>query len=446
MPSSRLAVGNAGDPAGWHSSRPAASRPGRFPAFSSGRFLVRTSRWPAASRSGLQDLQPPGHPGGGKARPLRSWPLGRPPSGHRDGGPLKSPDVSADHVAGGGPMRRIVLASQKGGVGKSVTAWPSGGRDVPAGHADVARRLRRAGQHDLDDEGGQGAEPPTLAAVLLRQARPTRRSARRTCPGLDLLPADASLGGVNVALVQEVGRDTRLRSAPRPRSTARYDVGDPRHGADVHDDPGQRRWCTRPRSSSRWTPGVYAVLGLVQLQDDHRRGARSLRQRRAPPGRPGADEGVAEQRRPGRRGRAAGPVRRPGLRGDDPALGEGRGGARTRGRTVMEYAPKSPAAVAYEQLVEEVIGHGASGRRGRGCTWPACWSGRRRLGRPRTAEEMTPAGEAGRRRAVGKGRGAPPARSPRPRSRRRPSGSRAGRSTCPTTCSSGSWSRPTAGT
>jgi hypothetical protein len=44
-------------------------------------------------------------------------------------------------------------------------------------------------------------------AAAAEAIRPTRVA------GLDLLPADSTLGGVNVLLAQELGRDTRLRSA-----------------------------------------------------------------------------------------------------------------------------------------------------------------------------------------------------------------------------------------
>jgi chromosome partitioning protein len=61
--------------------------------------------------------------------------------------------------------------------------------------------------------GGQPAEPPTLATVLTRHADAKEAIRPTAVPNLDLLPADPSLSGVNVALVQELGRDTRLRSA-----------------------------------------------------------------------------------------------------------------------------------------------------------------------------------------------------------------------------------------
>jgi chromosome partitioning protein len=110
-------------------------------------------------------------------------------------------------------MRRIAFVCEKGGTGKTTTAI-----SVAVG---LARRGHRTLLIDADQQanaswtllGGQGAGPPTLAAVLMRQAGVGDAIRPTPTPGLDLLPADATLGGVNVALAQELGRDTRLRSA-----------------------------------------------------------------------------------------------------------------------------------------------------------------------------------------------------------------------------------------
>ena len=65
-------------------------------------------------------------------------------------------------------------------------------------------------------------------------------------------------------------------------------------------------------------PGVYAVLGLVELEGVIAE-VREAYNTGAPPGRPAADEGGPQQRGPGRRAGAARPVRPARLRGDDPA-------------------------------------------------------------------------------------------------------------------------------
>ena len=82
--------------------------------------------------------------------------------------------------------------------------------------------------------------------------------------GLDLLPADPSLGGVNVALAQELGRDTRLRSALSPLE-GRYDYllfdTGPAFSTILANVLVATAEVIVPLD-----PGVYAVLGLVELE------------------------------------------------------------------------------------------------------------------------------------------------------------------------------------
>jgi chromosome partitioning protein len=258
-------------------------------------------------------------------------------------------------------MRRIAFINLKGGVGKTSTTTA------------VAVGLARAGERvlllDADVQanaswtmlGGGEAEPPTLAAVLTRHAdaldaiRPTR------VKGLDLLPADASLGGVNVTLAQELGRDTRLRSA-MAAVEGRYDY--------VLADTGPQ-FTTVLANVLVWAaevivpldPGVYAMLGLVALQ-----------------------EMIAEVREAyGNQalhlaGLVLTKVQRNSVAKDVEAELRAKFGDRvfkatiplsvqveashTRGLTVMEHGPKSAAAVAYDQLVGEIIDGRAKERGG----------------------------------------------------------------------------------
>ncbi|MBV8230002.1 MAG: AAA family ATPase, partial [Planctomycetaceae bacterium] len=92
-------------------------------------------------------------------------------------------------------MRRIVLASHKGGTAKSTTATCLA--------VGLARRGRRVLLVDCDAQanatwtvmGGQPAEPPTLATVLTRHAAAKEAIRPTATPNLDLLPADPSLSG-----------------------------------------------------------------------------------------------------------------------------------------------------------------------------------------------------------------------------------------------------------
>src|SRR3954453_17387017 len=110
-------------------------------------------------------------------------------------------------------MRRIALVNLKGGVGKSTSA-----ATLAVG---MARRGHRVLLVDADAQAhaswmatrGQGADDPGLGDVLLRRAAAVDAIRPTPTKGLDVLPAGSSLGGTNIALAQELGRDTRLRSA-----------------------------------------------------------------------------------------------------------------------------------------------------------------------------------------------------------------------------------------
>jgi chromosome partitioning protein len=210
--------------------------------------------------------------------------------------------------------------------------------------------------------GGQGAEEPTLAAVLTRRTSADDAIRPTPTPGLDVLPADAALGGVNVLLAQELGRDTRLRSC-------------------LDGLEGRYRYVLLDTGPTLTTllanalvyasevivpldPGVYAVLGLVELE-------RIITE-------------VREAYNPALRlaGLVLTKVQRNTVARDVEAELRSRYGdavfkatvptsvsveaAHSRGLTVLDFAPKSAPALAYEQLVEEVIHNGREADRGGG--------------------------------------------------------------------------------
>ena len=259
-------------------------------------------------------------------------------------------------------MRRIALANLKGGAGKSTTAT--------ALAVGLARRGRRTLLIDVDPSGnaswtlsgGQGAEPPTLASVLTRRASADDAIRPTSTKGLDLLPADAELGGVNVALAQELGRDTRLRSCLEPLD-GRYDV--------VILDTGPTLTTLLVNALTYATevivpldPGIYAVIGLTEME----RVIGEIRDAYNPTLRLAglvltkvARNSVARDVETEVRARFGALVATATI----PAAVAVEA-AHSRGQTILEHSPKSAPALAYAQLVEEVIGHGGeTNRRGR---------------------------------------------------------------------------------
>ena len=258
-------------------------------------------------------------------------------------------------------MRRIAMANLKGGVGKSSTAT--------ALAVGLARRGRRTLLVDCDPSGnaswtllgGQEAEGPTLAAVLTRQASADEAIRPTPTPGLDLLPADASLGGVNVLLAQELGRDTRLRSS-LDGIEGRYQY--------VLLDTGPTLTTLLANALVYaeevivpLDPGVYAVLGLVELE----RIIAEVREAYNPRLRLAglvltkvARNTVARDVEAELRAKYGDAV----FKAVVPASVSVEA-AHSRGLTVLDFAPKSAPALAYAQLVEELT-DGREANRGRG--------------------------------------------------------------------------------
>jgi chromosome partitioning protein len=258
-------------------------------------------------------------------------------------------------------MRRIAIVNQKGGTGKTVTAVTLAVGLARCGHRTLLIDCDAQANATWTVLGGQGAHPPTLASVLLRNADAADVIRSTPIERLDLLPADATLSGVNVALVQELGRDTRLRLA-MATFEGQWDF--------VILDTGPTFTTVLANALVAATevivpvdPGVYAMLGLVALQ-----------------------ETIAEVREVygNTTLRLAGllltRVQRTKVAADVEAELRAKFGslvfgstiplsakieeAATRGLTVMDHAPKSPGAVAYAQLVKEIANGRAKERRG----------------------------------------------------------------------------------
>lgn len=114
---------------------------------------------------------------------------------------------------GGGPIRILAVANQKGGVGKTTTAINLG-----TALAAVGERVLIV---DLDPQGnastGVGIAPESRSVtsydVLVGKSSIAGASLRTAVPGLSIVPANSDLVGVESELSNEPSRPFRLRDA-----------------------------------------------------------------------------------------------------------------------------------------------------------------------------------------------------------------------------------------
>jgi chromosome partitioning protein len=110
----------------------------------------------------------------------------------------------------------IAVANQKGGVGKTTTSINLG--------ASLAAAKRRVLLVDLDPQGnatlGSGVDKRTVERssyeVLMGESSVEQVVVAVEHSSYSLLPANSDLTGAEVALLEEIGREMRLRQALKP--------------------------------------------------------------------------------------------------------------------------------------------------------------------------------------------------------------------------------------
>ena len=262
-------------------------------------------------------------------------------------------------------MRKLVIAALKGGTAKSTSTV-----SLAVG---LALRGKRTLVVDCDSQGnaswilsgGKSPDGPTLAEVLSRETSALEAIRPTIVAGLDLLPSDVTLGAVNVKLADQPGRDGRLRSMLAAVEGA-YDFALLDTGPTV-----TTLWLNAMSYGEEVIApvdvGVLSVLGLVELES----AIVDLRAAYNPPlrlagliltrvQRNNLAKDVERQLR-----ERFGPLVFSSTVGLSVKFDE----AHSRGMTVMQYAPTSPGAAAYFEIVEGIInGSGTKAGRGRAGT------------------------------------------------------------------------------
>lgn len=252
-------------------------------------------------------------------------------------------------------MRTIAWISEKGGTAKTTSAINTA--------VGLAKRGGRVLLIDTDPQAnaslvllaGEPAGPPTLADVLLGHADATDAIRPTRTAGLDILPADVSLADASVALANQIGREARLRAALAGLG--------PDYDFAIVDTSPTRSVLTinvlvfAAEVLIPIEPGLFSLSGLGQLQgaiEDVRRYLGNDRLRIS---------GLVLTR-----------TRHDGVSRDVEAQLRATFGAlvyratvptsvkveEAHGRflSVLDYAPRSTGARAYEALVAEIIEHG----------------------------------------------------------------------------------------
>jgi chromosome partitioning protein len=259
-------------------------------------------------------------------------------------------------------VRTIAIVNLKGGSGKTSTSL-----SLAVG---AAARRRRVLLIDSDPQAnasltmldGATAEEPTLSQVLLDQAEAVEAIRPSRVKRVDILPADARLADAALLLAEQLGRERRLRTALHTVE-GNYDLvivdAAPQLNLVTINVLNTVRELIVPVDA-----GLYSLVGLGRLEETIDQVRRFLDNRelriaglvltRTHHNR--ATKDLERQLREVYGDRVYQTTIPHSVRVEE---------AHARHRTVLEFAPKSPPALAYDRLLTEVLKHGQSQRNAR---------------------------------------------------------------------------------
>jgi chromosome partitioning protein len=255
-------------------------------------------------------------------------------------------------------MRAIAFMSEKGGSGKTTSVLNVGACLVQLGHRVLIADADPQANASLVLLHGEKARRPTIHEVLTAQSDVTEAIVSTTTDGLDVLPAESGLAEANLSLVNELGRERRLRRALEALPGS--------YGFVLVDTSPQRTLINVNVLNAvdevivPISPGLFSLAGLGQLQsavDEVRQFLDNRTLRIA-----GLVLTMMERNNVGRdieeqiRG-TFGPLVFNATIPRSVKLEE----SHSRFLSVVEYAPRSPGARAYQSLTEEILAHGQHG-------------------------------------------------------------------------------------